>query len=160
VFVLSDGREVNVGQYTNLRQPRRLDERLGPSTGFVMETVKDNNVWRGALRTILKCRSLREEPEEQIVEWVKRYVEDNLTTNRDEAARAGAPFEHDGRVYIRPEQLALFVRTVMRERVGSPADLKPLLRKAGFEQQKMHYRRESGRRSTTNYWWIPREEIT
>jgi hypothetical protein len=160
VFVLADGHEINVGAYENLRQPRRLDGRIGPATGFVMETIKDNDVWRAAIRALLKVRTLREEPEEPVIEWVQRYAEDNLSNDREQAAKGGHPFEEDGKVYVKTEGLAWFVRTVLRERtISTAADLRPLLRRAGFDQQRVHYHKESGKRSTANYWVIDRREI-
>ena len=161
VFVLDDGTEVNVGEYANLREPRKLDRRVGPATGFVMEAIKDGDDWRDALRTILKVRHLKEEPEPPVLEWVKRYIEDNLGADRDEAVKLGNPFEHDGRIHVRAENLSWFVRTVLRERTGATAaDLRPALQLAGFEQTTVGYRRESGGRGRANYWAISRTEIT
>jgi hypothetical protein len=160
VFVLADGEEVNVGPYENLREPRKLDRRIGPATQFVMEAIKDGEEWRDALRTILRVCHVREEPEPPVLEWVKRYIEDNISGDRDEAAKGGAPFERDGKVHVRAEGLSWFVKTVLRERVGvASADLRPALQLAGFEQVTVTYKRESGGRSKANYFVIDRKEI-
>lgn len=158
VFVLADGREVNVGPYANLRQTRRLDERIGPSTGFVMNKIKENERWISALTALLRCAQIREEGEDKTKEWVKRYTDDRLVATRGEAAREGEPFEEDGFVHVKAAQLARYVRSVMRERVGQ-ADLAPMLRKAGFEQETIHYDTKQGGRSTASYWKIPREDL-
>lgn len=159
VLITDNGEEVNVGSYANLRQPRRLDERIGPATGFVMETVKDNETWRAAIRGLLKVRQVREEPEEPVIEWVRRFVTDRLGGDRNHAAIAREPFEEDGFVHVRIDALAIFVRGVLRQRIGHEADLKPLLRKAGFEETRVHYQNEAGKRTTAAYWRIDKSEI-
>lgn len=158
VLVLVDGREINIGGYANLRQPRRLDERLGPSTRFVMETVKDNDRWRSALRSLLRVAQVREEGDERALDWVRRYTEDRLGAKRDVAARASDPFEENGTVFVYAAGLAGYVRAVLRERINN-ADVIPLLRKGGFELQRVHYETKAGKQSTKSYWAIKREEL-
>lgn len=159
VFVLADGREINVGPYANLRQTRRLDERIGPATGFVMNKIKEDERWISALTALLRCADKREEGEDKTREWVKRYTDNRLVASRQEAAREGEPFEDDGFIHVKAAPLARYVRSVMRERVGQ-ADLAPLLRKAGFEQETVHYETKDGSRSTGSYWKIPREDLS
>lgn len=158
VFVLADGKEINVGPYANLRQTRRLDERIGPSTGFVMNKVKEDERWTSGLTALLRVAQIREEGEDKTREWVKKYTDDRLGATREEAAREGEPFEEEGWVHVKAASLARYVRGVMRERVGQ-ADLAPLLRKAGFEQQTVHYSTKDGKRSTASYWRIDKEEL-
>lgn len=159
VFVLVDGSEVNVGPYMNLRQTKRLDERIGPATGFVMNKIKEDDRWISALTALLRIAQIREEGEDKTKEWVKRYTDDRLGASREEAAREGEPFKEEEWVYVKAAPLARYVRGVMRERVQQ-ADLAPLLRHAGFEQQTVHYEAKDGRRSTGSYWRIVREELT
>lgn len=158
VFVLADGREVNVGPYANLRQTRRLDERIGPSTGFVMNKVKEDERWVSALTALLRIAQVREEGEDKTKEWVKRYTDDRLGATREEAAREGEPFEEERWIHVKAAPLARYVRGVMRERI-SQADLVPLLRRAGFEQATIHYETKDGGRSTASYWRIGKEDL-
>jgi hypothetical protein len=159
VFVLVDGTEVNVGPYVNLRSPRKLDERLAPMTGFVMNPIKENDRWISALTALLRITQKREEGEDKIKEWAKRYTDDRLGASREEAAREGEPFDEEGWIHVKAGPLARYVRGVMRERVQK-ADLAPLLRRGGFEQQTVHYETKDGGRSTGSYWRILREELT
>lgn len=159
VLVTDAGVEVNVGPYANLRQPRRLDERLGPATRFVMETTKDNDVWRSAMRGLLKACTLKEEPEEPILEWVRRYVHDRLGADRNHAAEAREPFEEDDFLHVRLDELSKFVRVVLRQRITAEADLKPLLRRAGFEQASVHFTKRDGSRSTASYWRVDKRSM-
>jgi hypothetical protein len=159
VFVLADGREINVGPYANLRQTRRLDERIGPATGFVMNRVKEDNRWISALTALLRVAQIREEGEDKTREWVKRYTDDRLGATREEAAREGEPFEEETWIYVKVAPLARYVRGVMRERINH-ADLIPLLRRAGFEQHTVHYDTKEGRRSTGSYWRIAKDELS
>jgi hypothetical protein len=157
VFVLDDGVEINVGAYENLREPRRLDKRIAPTTGFIMEHLKDSQEWRMAIRTVMKHRELREDPEDPIVDWVRRYLDESLGgQGADDAAPMGEPFEQDGIVHVRANNLSTYCRTVLRERIG-PADLPPLLRKAGFERIGVHHKGKNGKRTTSTYWCIERE---
>lgn len=159
VFVLVDGREINVGKYENLRQPRRLDGRLGPATQFVMETVKDNENWRLALRALLEvCQVRKPESEEPVLDWVRRFTEDRLGAERNVACRSGEPFEEDGMVYVKVTKLADYIRTVLR--LGrADADLNPLLKRAGFEYQRVRFQRKSGDDTEASYWRIKRKEL-
>lgn len=159
VLVTESGHEVNVGPYSNLRQPRRLDERIGPSTGFVMETVKDGDEWRGALRALLAVADLREEPDEPVLEWTRRYLNDRLGGEKNKSAAHREPFEEEGYVYVRLDELARYTRQILKQRVGAEADLKPLLRRVGFEEHSVHYTRRNGGRSTAAYWRIAKEEL-
>lgn len=159
VFVLADGREINVGPYGNLRQTRRLDERIGPATGFVMNKVKEDERWISALTALLRIAQIREEGEDKTREWVKRYTDDRLGGTREEAAREGEPFEDDDWIYVKAHPLARYVRGVMRERIDS-ADLVPLLRRAGFEQSVVHHENKDGKRSTGSYWRIGRDDLS
>lgn len=158
VLVMEDGTEINVGDYDNLRQPRRLDRRIGPVTGWVMDTVKDNDVWRDGVRTLMAARTIREEEDEPILEWVARYTEDRLGAKREVAAKEGEPFEEGEYVYIKPSALARFAKKVLAENIRS-ADVVVLLRKAGFEQKTVHHPGRSGKPSTASYWRIDREEL-
>ena len=158
VFVLADGREINVGPYANLRQTRRLDERIGPATGFVMNKIKEDERWVSALTALLRCAQVREEGEDKTREWVKRYTDDRLGAQRDEAAREGEPFEEEGWIHVKAHPLARYVRGVMRERINH-ADLIPLLRRAGFDQYTVHYETKNGKRSTASYWRIGKEDL-
>lgn len=158
VFVLADGGEINVGAYANLRETRRLDQRIGPSTGFVMQKIKEDERWISALTALLRCASVREEAEDKAREWAKRYVDDRLGATKTEAAREGEPFEDDGWVYLKAAALARYARGVARERVAQ-ADMAPLLRRAGFEQQTVHYDTTEGKRSTASYWRIGKDDL-
>ncbi len=153
VFVLDDGEELNIGPYSNLREPRKLDARIAPTTGFVMEQLRDSQAWRNGLRTLMKCRDLREEPEDPILDWVRKYLEESLAgQTKDEAAPEGEPYRDNGCVYLRATGLAHYLRTVQRERKGA-ADMPPLLKKAGFAQENVHHEK-NGKRTTSAYWWI------
>jgi hypothetical protein len=158
VFVLADGKEINVGPYNNLRQTRRLDERIGPSTGFVMNPIKEDLRWISALTALLRIAQIREEVEDKTREWVKRYTDDRLGASREEAAREGEPFDEEGFIHVKAGPLARYVKMAMRERIAQ-ADLAPLLRRAGFEQQTIHYETKDGKRSTASYWRIMKEEL-
>lgn len=154
VLVLDDGVELNIGGYANLRELRKLDSRIAPTTGFVMEKLRDSPEWRMALRTLMQHRDLREEPEDPILEWVRKYMDDSLAgQSREDAAGGGEPFREDGMVYLRTQGLAHYLRTTLRERRGA-ADLPPLLRKAGFGQESVHHENKNGRRTTSAYWVI------
>jgi hypothetical protein len=159
VFVLADGKEINVGPYSNLRQTRRLDERIAPATGFVMNPIKEDQRWISALTALLRIAQVREEVEDKTKDWVKRYTDDRLGASRQEAAREGEPFEEEGGVFVKSGPLARYVKMVMRERIAQ-ADLAPLLRRAGFEQRTIHYDTKDGNRSTASYWRIAKEELT
>jgi hypothetical protein len=153
VLVLDDGTELNISPYGNLREPRKLDSRIAPTTGFVMERLRDSPEWRLALRTLMMHRDLREEPEDPILDWARKYLEDSLAgLEREKAATTGEPFKEDGFVYLRTHGLAHYLRTTLRERRGA-ADLPPLLRKAGFRQENVHYEKK-GKRTTSAYWLI------
>jgi hypothetical protein len=158
VFVLADGREINVGPYANLRQTRRLDERIGPATGFVMNKVKEDSRWVSALTALLRIAQVREEGEDKTREWVKRYTDDRLGATREEAAREGEPFEEEGWIHVKVATLARYVRGVMRERINH-ADLIPLLRRAGFEQTTIHFETKEGTRTTGSYWRISKDDL-
>jgi hypothetical protein len=158
VLVQEDGSEVVVGPYENLREPRRLDRRLGPATSFVMQTTKDSVEWRDALRKVLRAAQIREPDEPVIVEWVRRYIYDRLGSPRDEAAKHREPFEENELIFVQATPFARFVRSILRERV-STADLAPRFKEAGFEARKIHYTKESGQRTSTSYWCIGKAEV-
>lgn len=158
VLVMEDGGEVNVGSYENLRQPRRLDSRIGPVTGWVLESVKDNDVWREAMRVLLRTRTIREDEDEPVYEWVRRYTEDRLAGKPAEAALAGEPFEEKGWIYVKAAPLARFAKKVLAENVGS-SDMLLMLRRAGFEQRAVKYTSANGQQTTAGYWRITKEEL-
>lgn len=158
VLILEDGREVNVGPYSNLRQPRRLDERIGPTVHYVMQTVRDNDVWRDAISTMLKIVIVREEEEVRVTEWVRKYTEDRLGAKKEAAVPEGEPFTEDGFVLVQPASLALYVKQRLSESIKRQ-DLPPLLKEAGFEQKTVHYTNRSGKESTKSYWRISAEEL-
>lgn len=162
VLVMDDGREVSIGEYQNLRELRRLDKRIAPSLGHVMMNLKDSAEWREAVDRILKFRELREDSE-PVLDWAGKYIRERMvSTDSEEAANTGAPFEEEGRVYVKPSDLSHYVRVVVKERKGA-TDLAPLLKKAGFALQKIHHGREradgTGRRTTSSYWWIERSKL-
>ena len=160
VLVTEGGKEVKVGPYENLRNPRRLDAQIAPATGFVMDTVKDNEVWRDAIRALMSVRTVREEEDEPVIEWVRRYIQDRLGMDADEAAPEGEPFEADGYVYIKPESLTRFAKKVLAENPGRSHDVAVMLRQAGFEHRRVHHKGRTGdRRSTASYWRIEKEEL-
>lgn len=158
VLVLADGKEINVGTYVNLRDPRKLDSRVGPATGFVMSKVKDDDRWVSALTALLRIATVREESEDKVREWVKRYIDDRMLGGKEESAAEGEPFEDNGFIHIKSAALARYARSVMRERL-SQADLTPLLRQAGFQQATIHYETKNGKRSTASYWSIAKEDL-
>lgn len=159
VFVLVDGREVNIGRYENLREPRKLDRRLGPATQFVMETVKDDDRWREGLRSLLEvCQVRQSESEERALDWVRQYTADLLGAKREIAARTGHPFEEEDFVYVKAAGLTSYVRTVMRLNLAH-ADLIPLLRRAGFELRRVTYEKKSGDAGEATYWRVGKDEI-
>ena len=158
VLITEDGKEINVGPYRNLRQPRRLDERLGPGAQFVMETIKDNDMWRDAVRTLIRTVTIREEEDEPVLEWVRRYTEDRLGGSREAAAVEGEPFDEGEWVYIKAENLARFAKRSLAENITRD-DLYPLLKKAGFEAKRVHFTGRNGKETTASYWRISKDQL-
>ncbi len=161
VLVTEDGQEVVVGPYDNLRSPRRLEARLAPVLRHVMPSIKEDQRWRGALRTLLRAAEVREEPP-AIEDWIEDYLSACLVGGtatlevRNALIEAGAPFEWQGQRWLKSRDLSRFLRGA-KEHIA-PADLPPLLRQHGWSPKMFGFPRSDGSGTTTARYWgnLPR----
>lgn len=81
--------------------------------------------------------------------WMHTYL-DHAGSDRDTACAAGEPFTEDGRVHVRAEHLAGWIRREFREQVKL-SELRGALLDLGYERRSINYRRKKVR-STISYY--------
>lgn len=156
-LVMASGDPVRLGPAGHLMSQDRFAEAFMVVTGHVLHKVKQNE-WRDAVQALLIHRQVRESPDDTpegvVLEWLRRYLHERVTSDPDEAARSREPFEKDGRVYVFGASFGTFVRSALRVRVDDP-QVKDMLRHAGFERTQHGYKRRDESWTTASYYAAP-----
>lgn len=155
------GREVPIGPAEVLSNPDRFRDAFMVVTGHVVMPVKRAE-WLSALQALLNVRqvhvALDDTPQGQVVEWLSRYLGERLISDQTEAARRREPFEKEGYVYVFAASFATFVNRSLGRRIGE-ADLKQMLKAAGFTTKTVSFVTEQGKATSRSYYYAPREAI-
>lgn len=163
---LADGRTVRIGTIKVLWSQAELSKVLAVALGIVPFQV-DAKDWRAAIRALINhCTDVEETPgetfEATVLEWVRAYTT-RASSDREGAPPAGDPFTDGGKLYITASALAKFVRREYGEQVKL-YDLRVALRDNGFEQETVHYTkntagRGAAKRSSTSYYMAPLDVV-
>ena len=158
--VLANGETVPIGSGADLLRQDKFAEAMMAITGHVMEPVKREK-WRKAVAALMRVRTVRESEDDTpggtVIEWLRRYLSERaprVELDVDEAAEAAhhrEPFKRDGQIHVVAASFGTFVRTAMRQNV-SDADLKAMLRDAGFERMTYGYRDSNKTSRTASYY--------
>lgn len=158
----ADGSTVRIGTIQILWSQTELSKVLAVTIGRVPFAV-DAKDWRAAIRALINhCTDVEETPgetfEATVAEWVRAYSS-RASSDRDGAAPGGDPFTDAGKLYVTASSLAKFVRREYGEQVKL-YDLRVALRDNGFEQETVHYTKNTAgrgapKRSSTSYYSAP-----
>jgi hypothetical protein len=155
------GKEVPIGPAEVLSNPDRFRDAFMVVTGHVVMPVKRAE-WLSALQALLNVRQVHvaedDTPQGQVVEWLGRYLGERLITDQTEAARRREPFEREGNVHVFASAFGTFVNRSLGRRI-SDADLKQMLKAAGFSTKAVSFITEDGKPTSRSYYWAPREVL-
>lgn len=155
------GKEVPIGPAQVLFNPDAFREAFGVVTGHVVMPVKRGE-WLAALQALLNVRQVHvasdDTPKGQVTEWLGRYLGERMLTDQTEAARRREPFEKEGNVYVFAASFATFVNRSLGRRI-SEADLKQMLKSAGFQTKTISFVKTNGAPTSASYYTAPHEVI-
>jgi hypothetical protein len=154
-------REVPIGPASILFNPDAFREAFGVATGHVVMPVKRAE-WLAALQALLNVRTVNvaadDTPEGVVIEWLSRYLGERMLRDQTEAARRREPFEKEGHIYVFASSFATFVNRSLGRRIGE-ADLKQMLKAAGFSTKTISFHTEAGKATSRSYYSAPREVV-
>lgn len=155
------GKEVPIGPAGVLFNPDQFREAFGVVTGHVVMPVKRNE-WLAALQALLNVRRVHvaedDTPQGQVIEWLSRYLGERLLEDQTEAARRREPFEKDGNVHVFASAFGTFVNRSLGRRI-SDADLKQMLKAAGFSTKTVSFVTDDGKATSRSYYHAPKEVV-
>ena len=161
-LVLDNGVEVPIGPPKTLLNPDEFREALMTTTRHVLPMVKRKD-WLPAIQALLTIAVVTIAPDDtrqgQALEWLSRYLSERLTTDQEEAARRREPFEKDGHVHVYAGNFATFVNRSLGRRI-SDADVKQMLKAAGFTTKTVTFENEAtGKNTSRSYYHAPKEVL-
>lgn len=165
-LVMANGDHVPLGNAAAVMSQDRFRAAFFTVTGHVLPKVKQKD-WDAAVQALGKVRQVRESeddtPEGTVADWLSRYLYERLAPHpgedaKDAACEAKEPFEEDGLVHVFAASFGAFVRQALRVNLPD-AEVKVMLRAAGFERRTVHYQRRDGQPSTRSYYAGQREAI-
>lgn len=158
-LILANGDEIPIGKFENLDDPNKFARRFAVATGFRPPSVSRQK-WINAVNGLLKARVVREAEvttkKNQVLGWLKLYVDAMLVPDHNEAAVRRDPFEKDGFIWIAPRSFHDYVSRQLRKRM-EVSDLEEVLDRLGFEKRLKNYvdADRKIRTTTTDYYKAP-----
>jgi hypothetical protein len=166
-IILPNGEEVPVGGGDALLNQSKFTEAMMAVTGHVMEPIKPVR-WRKAISALMKTKRLRESDDDtqagQAIEWLRSYMTErapkqNLEADEAaEAAKGREPFMRDDLIHVFAGAFSTYVRTALRVNI-TDADVKAMLRAAGFERLTYGYRLHNQPAKTASYYAAPKDVL-
>jgi hypothetical protein len=161
LIVEPGGKEVPIGPSSTLFNPDQFREAFGVVTGHVVMPVKKAE-WLAALQALLNVRQVHvaqdDTPQGQVVEWLAKYVSERAMNDQTEACRRREPFEKGGYIYVYAASFGTFVNRNLGRRIPD-ADLKQMLKAAGFTARSVSFVTEAGKPTSKSYYSAPRSVI-
>lgn len=152
--VLADGRELNIGLFSNFLTYSRFRPTYAIATGHLPPVVKQA-AWEKAVAQLLRVADVIDDVEDsragEMRAWLEDYVDSQGSEDRDGACASNAPFIENGAVHVALSHFMRYLRRVVGERVDG-ADVAAELRSLGFERTTVAFKRSSGARSTRSYF--------
>ncbi len=162
-LVLADGRDVPLGPMRGLLNQDEFTARFAAVTQYMpskpVRASKDQPVgWQQLVAALLKAAEVIEETEDTrvalVTGWVRTYIEPHRANEKDLACEQADPFIEDGEIHVCLPSFHLWLRRAPGER-RDRADLRQLLKDAGFAHASLNYRKSDGSRQKRNYWRAP-----
>lgn len=127
-------------------------------TGVAIKVHRRNSeAWQIVQAAITDAAEVVEvhDDEGEEMHWrLGKYLKDRLSSSKEEAAKWGEPYEHDGRVHVYRPGFSDFLRQHFRLR-AEKGEVNAAFHAVGFETVKTNYYDDGGVRRTRCYWASP-----